>query len=85
MEKAKDLRNRLYKIADSIKDDFDDPDILSTLLSCRKGVDAIEKVVGYCNDKLYPIPIEKRASPERLRSRNARAKARKKPEPHSFE
>lgn len=85
MGKANDLRNRLHKIADNIKDDFDEPDILPTLLSCVKGVDAVEKVVGYCNDKLHPTPIEERASSERLRSRNARAKARGKPEPHSFE
>ena len=75
---AVEIRERLHKIADQIDSLFDQPDILPTLQAANKGIDALEKIVGYCNDKLTPTPLEDRASEERMQSRKERAKARKR-------
>ena len=70
------IRKRLHSIADRIDSGFERPDILPTLETAAKGIDAIEKIIGYCQDKQTPTPLEDRASPERLASRAGRAKTK---------
>ncbi len=69
MMSAAKIRKRLHDIADRIDPKFDRPDVLPTLEAATKGIDAIEKIIGYCSDKLAPTPLEDRASPERLAAR----------------
>ena len=82
---ASTIRARLHELADRVIDDFDAPGIAPTLDSTRKAIDALEKVIGYCDDKLNPTPLKDRASAGRLESRAERAKVRNKPAPDATE
>ncbi len=76
MNAAEKIRKRLHDLADQIDPAFASPEILPTLETTAKGIDALEKIVGYCGDKLKPTPLEDRASPARLASRAARVKTK---------
>ena len=75
---AQEFKDRLRSASHQIDSMFDREDVAPIMNAAEKGLVAIEKIIGYCNDKLTPTPLEDRASPERMQSRLDRAKARGK-------
>jgi len=75
---AKEFKERLLVVADRINKSFDQKDIAPTMRAAEKGLITVEKIIGYCEDKLNPTPLEQRASSERMQSRIDRAKVRSK-------
>lgn len=67
--KANQFKARLQSLADRITKDFDKKAIAPTLASAERGLAAIERVVGYCEDKANPTPLKERESKERLNRR----------------